>query len=169
MKLKSVIKIAGLTISVILFFYVFAPYRTTLFSLPGYPMETVLVVCAISVFCGICLLVKEVCTSGVLKAIAMTDIVFCLYLLFYAVGFVIYPVDNESVYRWISLAFIYWIFRTIPSKYICWYLCIIAICAILQIRYGYNQLKYPWQNLSDIEGIFFNTRIMGGLYLFACC
>jgi O-antigen ligase len=159
MSIEEILSFGG---SVLLFCYAFSPFRF------GKPLvfynqvELILTVTALSVLCTACLCVKNFRSTGVLGSVNSIDVILAFYLLFVLFRFIHQPAGNEPVYKLLSFAGLYFVFRHLPLRLTSYCLYLLPLCALLQIWYGYQHLTNPWQGFPDIKGTFFNTGILGG-------
>ncbi|MDR3266252.1 MAG: O-antigen ligase family protein [Tannerella sp.] len=159
MSIEEMLSFGGL---MLLFCYAFSPYRFDKPLVFYNQIEVILVVTALTAICTACLCVKNFRSTGVFWAINSIDVILALYLLFVLLRFIHHPVGNEPVYKLLSFAGLYFVFRHLPSRLASYYLYLLPLCLLLQIWYGYQHLTNPWQGFSDIKGQFFNTGILGG-------
>jgi tetratricopeptide (TPR) repeat protein len=85
-----------------------------------------------------------------------------VYLLYLLLQAVFSPVDQAYFFILAALTFLYCVFRKLPAKLMIALFYVLPLSVLVQMIYGYKQLAHPWQNLSDITGIFNNTGIFGG-------
>ncbi|MDR3219019.1 MAG: O-antigen ligase family protein [Dysgonamonadaceae bacterium] len=163
---KSDISIAesiAALLSGFIFFYVFSPYRL---GKPFFFQETVemiVLVSTLSVISALCISIKFLQRSTPACILPnKVDGLLLLYFLYLLCQLFFYRIDNEYCYVLFTLALFYYVCRNTSSVYSFYLLCLLPVCALLQIVYGYKQLSAPWQGLSDMIGSFLNTGIYGG-------
>ena len=97
-----------------------------------------------------------------LASFSILDVLLSAFLGYVLLQSLFYPADSGHVIRWMTLALMYILFRQLPSSWTIRLLFLVPVMAVFQTVYGYFQLAYPWQGLSDITGGFGNTGIFGG-------
>lgn len=124
--------------------------------------KLLVVVTAFALTGCIAILIKSAMTSTIPKAFPPLDWLLSAYLGYLLLQLVFYQVDTKYTLTILCLASCYFLFRQLPASLFNGLLYLLPVLAVVQIAHGYNRLTEPWQNLSDITGVFGNTGIFGG-------
>ena len=148
------------------FLYLLFPFRFWEKFVFSNQIETIIV----SVFfaCSMLLFSLSKAYGTKIFSLTKTDLILAVYGIYMLIRFR-YPLEKEYLFTAFSIVCIYLYFRNFPGKYFIWLLFLLPIAAIVQIICGIMQFTMPWQNISHITGIFFNTGLFGGFAALGLC
>jgi len=107
------------------------------------------------------------CVKNYSFRITPIDAIVMAYMLYSGIRFAVQyrTVNPETLFEFITLVILYFIFRGIKRKFTRYLLLLFPLAGIAQIEYGIaNQTQYfmPGYGLADVTGVFNNTGILGG-------
>ena len=151
-----------LSLSLVILFYAFSPFRMERNFIFQIQTEALVVITILSWIGCAGIFIRQIYTSSILKTITVIDLLLFAVLVYLLLQLIFYPVDTDYLLTIACLAVAYFLFRHIPVKLVSGLLILLPAWVVVQIIYGYNRFEYPWQTLSDNIGAFNNTGIFGG-------